>query len=416
MKKVLLIAACAVLATGVAANAGNVALSLVNSAGASADTAAAGTYTLEVRATAELGGLALFGFDFEAPAGVPLVSDQFDAAIANFEKTAGLTNPAGFGGTLSGGVLLQVGGGQNTINYTGTTPNYPTGTVLTGVGVPGPTTLASIVLDTSALTAGVYVFQISNGFANLIDPAGQAGPVYTVSAATMLAGSPTFTLTISGGGDITPPKLVSAQSMKTHGVTLGELGISIPLGLQANNRHIIEPRQGSVTKLVLTFDEPLDPLTFVPANISVIGLNSTPGAPATATLDGTGMIGTVTYADLAIPNGQLNNSAGDCYRLQLGAGITDVAGNPIDVTADKIYFAASFGNVASGGVLNNWKKVNSTDRSQVVLNITNTPTPAQAIANDVWIQGIQAGRINATDVSNVVLSISATDLDNLVLP
>jgi hypothetical protein len=102
--------------------------------------------------------------------------------------------------------------------------------------------------------------------------------------------------------------------------------------------------------------------------------------------------------------------------LQLSSGVTDLVGNPIDVTADKVYFAASFGNVFTTGVLNNWKKVNANDRGQVVLNYTTTPTPAQALAYDVWLQGVQAGRINANDTGQIVLSYSATDLDNLVVP
>jgi hypothetical protein len=50
------------------------------------------------------------------------------------------------------------------------------------------------------------------------------------------------------------------------------------------------------------------------------------------------------------------------------------------------------------------------------LNLTPTPTPAQAVAYDVRLQGPQKGKINAQDVSTVVLSFSTTDLDNSVLP
>jgi hypothetical protein len=380
-------------------------------------TPAPGTLTLDVKAlvtpTAGEGGLALFGFDLDVPAGVPLVSNQATTTLTSFVKNEGLTNPAGFGGTLSGATtLLQIGGGQNTINYTGTSTAYPTGTVVAGVGLT-EVTIATIVLDTSALTTpGDYVFQISNGFANLIDPASQpSAPPYTVSAANMLAGTPTYTLTIG----VTPaPKLVQAESLKTHGATLGELGITIPLAIQANNRHIVEPRQNSVTKLVLAFDQPIDGV--VPADFQVCGLNSTPGAPATAVVDAMDATKVIlTVADGQIPNGQLNNSPGDSYVIEVGPGVLS-GGVSVDPTADKVYFTASFGNVMTTGVLNQWKRINATDRTQIVNNITTTPTAAQAVANDIWIQGIQGGRINATDVTQCVLSFSATDLDNLVLP
>jgi hypothetical protein len=419
MKKVLVMAACAVLVTGVAANAADVALNLVDTAGNSSSTAAPGSLTLEVKGTvtptAGEGGLALFGFDLEAPAGIPLASDQATTTLATFVKDEGLTNPAGFGGTLSGNVLLQIGGGQNTIGYAGTTPSYPTGTVDPSVALT-ETVLASIVLDTSGLADGVYTIQISNEFANVIDPASQpSAPPYTVSAATMTGGSPIYTLTIQTTGDTDPPLLLGGESFKDHGAALGSLGIAIPTGLQANNRHIVEPRQGSVTELVLTFDEPsgIDPATVIPANFNVCGLNSTPGNPATATLDGTGEIVTLTFADGQIPNGDASASAGDAYVLEI-TGVADTAANVL--TQADLYFAASYGNTKSDGVLNNWKRVNSADRSQIVLNLTLTPTAAQAVQYDVRLQGPQKGKINAQDVSTTVLSFSTTDLDNLVVP
>jgi hypothetical protein len=218
----------------------------------------------------------------------------------------------------------------------------------------------------------------------------------------------------SGERDVCPPLLLWGRSWKTHG-SLGKLAITIPTGVQPNNRHVIEPRQGSVTELELTFDEPsgLDPTTVIPANFNVCGLNRTPGNPATATLDGTGEVVTLTFAAGQIPNGELNPSPGDVYVLE----ITNVADNVgAVITMQELYFAASYGNVKNDGVLNNWRKVNAVDRSQIVLNLTTTPTPAQARAYDVRLQGPQAGKINAQDVSTMVLSFSTTDLDNTVLP
>jgi hypothetical protein len=125
---------------------------------------------------------------------------------------------------------------------------------------------------------------------------------------------------------------------------------------------------------------------------------------------------TLTFADGQIPNGDASASAGDAYVLEI-TGVADTAANAIPIdTPENLYFAASYGNTKSDGVLNNWKRVNSADRSQIVLNLTLTPTAAQAVQYDVRLQGPQKGKINAQDVSTTVLSFSTTDLDNLVVP
>ncbi len=411
MKKVLMMAACAVLVTGVA-NAGDVALSLVNSAGASTDTVTAGTatYTLEVRAlvtpTAGEGGLALFGFDFDGP--VTLASNQFTTALTSFVKNEGLTNPAGFGGTLSGSTLLQVGGGQNTIGYTGTSPAYPTGTVVAGIGLT-EATIATIVLDTSALAAGDHVFQISNGFANLIEPASQpSAPPYTVSAANMLAGSPTFTLTI---GDTTPPEITSSwYSWKNHGTTLGDLGREFPQTPQTFAP--IETRAGSVTQLTFTFNKAIDPATFTPAAVTICGYVNTPPAPATATLDGTGTQATLTWAAGAIPNGFQKASVHDHYVVCIGSSVQDTEGNALAGDRD-VNFAASFGNVRFEN-LGNWRAVDSLDRTLLAQNYTTTPTPEQAVNFDIRIDGGNAGRINSLDRTQLGQSYTPSSAEWLI--
>jgi len=217
--------------------------------------------------------------------------------------------------------------------------------------------------------------------------------------------------------DTTPPQLTEVKSRKNHGVVLGNLDIVIPLGLQPSNRHIIEFRQHSATMLILSFDEPLLPATVIPANFRVCGLNSTPGSPATATLDGTGQVVTLTYANGAIPNGQLNNSPGDVYVLQVLPGVTDLAGNPIDPSYDRVYFAASFGNVNKATNVT-WANVNPADRNEIAINYTNTPTAALALRYDVVIlpAAANAGKINPTDANQVALSYSTTALDRLTLP
>ncbi|MBN1510906.1 MAG: hypothetical protein JXB13_02740 [Phycisphaerae bacterium] len=411
MKKVLMMAACAVLVTGVVANAGDVALSLVGPVGPQAP----GTATLEVKAlvtpTAGEGGLALFGFDLDVPAGVPLASNQATTTLTSFVKNEGLTNPAGFGGTLSGATtLLQIGGGQNTINYTGTSPAYPTGTVVAGVGLT-EVTVATIVLDTSALANGDHVFQISNGFANLIDPASQpSAPPYTVSAANMLAGTPTYTLTIG----VTPTDITivdNVKSWKDHGTSVNwtgtKLGLSIPLAPQT--RAPIETREGSVTEL--TFDTApigIDPLTLDPSKVTICGHVNTPPAPATATVSGTTV--TLTWAAGAIPNGYNQASQHDHYTVVISDTVKSADGG--DLTGDRDFdFAASFGNVRPDGVLGNWQNVNANDLSRLIDNYTTTPTAAQATQYDIRITGpANKGKINANDRSWLTSSYSTVGL------
>ncbi len=148
-------------------------------------------------------GLALVGFN--------LVFDGGDLTAANtpsgvlscnnpmvaFKKPEGITNPAGFGGTVIGGDLIQVGGGQNTIMNTAGNADFPIGTVLPGVAQPGPTGCGTAVLVTGSLTApmtaGTYHLNLEELFANVIIQ-GQTGIPFW---ATEPAGNGTVAGTIS---------------------------------------------------------------------------------------------------------------------------------------------------------------------------------------------------------------------------
>ena len=89
-----------------------------------------------------------------------------------FDRPAGLTNPAGFGGTPVSGSLVQVGGAQNTIRNV--FAPFPNGNVITDVAQIGqplalvtgqliaPTTPGNYTLVPSSVVANVIV-QGSNG-------------------------------------------------------------------------------------------------------------------------------------------------------------------------------------------------------------------------------------------------------------
>ncbi|MHC5111978.1 MAG: hypothetical protein ACYTHJ_19115 [Planctomycetota bacterium] len=115
-------------------------------------------------------GLALFGFDLVYDGGD---MDQASAPAGDitdgFVTPNGINNPAGFGGTVIGGDLIQVGGGQNTIkNDIGNAP-FPIGLVITGVGQTSVTLATGFVTVPEGATEGsVYTISVANVFANVI--------------------------------------------------------------------------------------------------------------------------------------------------------------------------------------------------------------------------------------------------------
>jgi hypothetical protein len=138
-------------------------------------------------------GLALFGLDLvfdggdleqaNSPQGEP--TPGCDNPMINFTIPWGITNPDGFGGTVIDGNLIQVGGGQNTINNTPDNAHFPIGPVLTGVCQPsgcGPT-----VIVTGSLRApeheGVYTLRAENIFANVIKEGETGEPFWATESA-----------------------------------------------------------------------------------------------------------------------------------------------------------------------------------------------------------------------------------------
>ena len=137
-------------------------------------------------------GLDLVGFDLDFDGGDLMQADTptgdpnsgCENPMIHFTIPWGITNPAGYGGTIIGGDLIQVGGGQNTIKNT--IPPFPIGEVLTGVSQPGG--CGPAVLVTGTLTApavyGTYTLALENLFANVIrEGETGAGPFWATEAA-----------------------------------------------------------------------------------------------------------------------------------------------------------------------------------------------------------------------------------------
>ncbi len=124
-------------------------------------------------------GLAMFAFDLTFDGG-PLSPVSPTSAISSFVAPNGVNNPAGFGGTPSGGDLLQVGGAQNTI--LNTFAPQPVGVIQPGLAMPS----VPVFIATGALTApsqpGTYVLSAENVFANVLDPSSTGAPFWKVQA------------------------------------------------------------------------------------------------------------------------------------------------------------------------------------------------------------------------------------------
>ena len=106
-------------------------------------------------------GLALVLFDLSFSAGDLTPGDAPVAPpMNNFARILGITNPAGFGGTVIGGDLIQVCGAQNTIKNTAANAEFPVGSVIVDLAQ------SQLVLITGSLTApitpGEYTLALTN--------------------------------------------------------------------------------------------------------------------------------------------------------------------------------------------------------------------------------------------------------------
>ena len=127
-------------------------------------------------------GLAAFSLNLGFSGG-PLAQAAAPSAppMDSFNRPKGLTNPAGFGGTVVAGVLVQVGGAQNTIKNV--FAPFPNGTVVTGVAQPGlPVSLVNGNL-TAPNPVGTYTLVPSSVAANVIQTGQNGIPFWRVDKA-----------------------------------------------------------------------------------------------------------------------------------------------------------------------------------------------------------------------------------------
>ena len=157
-------------------------------------------------------GLALLAADLvssgDNPASITLdPADNVPAAMSNFSRPAGISNPGesdpttGYIGVLRDGNLRQIGGGQNTFGVA-----QPIGTgiaenanVTSGVGQSGTVTLASGSF-TAPSTEGAYTISLENVVANTIVQRNNPPSFSPVSRATSTLSAGSITFTVGAGG------------------------------------------------------------------------------------------------------------------------------------------------------------------------------------------------------------------------
>mgnify|MGYP005836116787 FL=1 len=180
----------------------------------------------------------------------------------------------------------------------------------------------------------------------------------------------------------TPPVILEWFSANTHGRGVGEAALPI-----ADDGTFTEPRDGGIRRLVVAFNEPVNPASLTPAGVRIAG-NDAAGGPID--LSGIGITvdwrdsNTMAVIDFATP---LPDFARYLVRLE---GIRDSASNPLSGDNDRI-FTALRGDV-SGDC-----RVKVTDLSRI-----NGQTIDPISANElhkVRADVSMDGRVNVTDLS-----------------
>lgn len=189
-------------------------------------------------------GLAFFAFDLEFSGGaLPQADAPTSANMLNFATPLGLNNPAGFGGTLNNGNLIQIGGAQNTINQTFAAA--PSGLVMTGIAAQGSPEVLVSGSFTAPTTAGTYFLAPTNMHANVIDANATSMPFWTVSTA-----QPGVTLGLTVNvSDCTPPSNSCVGKANSAGCTVslhasGQATLTGPDNLVIHAPAVINKRFG----------------------------------------------------------------------------------------------------------------------------------------------------------------------------
>jgi hypothetical protein len=344
-----------------------------------------GSYHINATTDAPM-GLALWGADVVWSSETPTAMTA-PAGMSSFKRNNGLNNPAGYGGTLSGRTLLQVGGAQNTIGNVVPNAPYPVGAVVTGIGYPGP---VSVAVGTCPGTGSFVPVHLENCFASVITGPPVAG-VYPVEPATTSCGT-----AVEVCPEAPPPmRMVAAESRAAHGAA-GTF--AIPINLTAAGTSVTnEPRVFSTSNaqtIRMTFDEPVmaPPAGCVTIVRSSTGTTQTP----TTIVQSSAMIYDITL------NGtgqQAPLADADRYTVTVASTVKDLAGNPL--SGDQNFqFILLGGNPTVTPVATKWL-VNGSDVSQTQARAGQGVTASNFTYDVIRVPSSTAGVINGNDVSGV---------------
>ena len=347
--------------------------------------AGTGQYWITATTDAPL-GLALWGADVVWNTGPPTAM-AIPAGMATFARNNGLNNPAGYGGTVSGSTLLQVGGAQNTIGNVVANAPYPVGMVVTGIGFGAPVTVA-----TGSAPWGTTI-SLANCFASVITGPAVAG-VYPVEAATTdCSGVVTIVLA-------EPPMILDSwvSRLEHQAGTFFDIGLSQaggagkPLGSTTIPSRNCERRiRGTALgyKLRCTFDQAVS-------------------VPAGSVTTNTGKVATITNVsgntwEFAFVGANALTNPGK-YTITVSTAVTSVpCGLPLVWGDRDVDLYLLQGNVANAGDPAGLLQVNTTDKSQLILKIGQT-----ANLTNFWydISNVGTlGSIDSTDKSQLILKI-----------
>lgn len=313
-----------------------------------------------------------------------------------FVVPQGMGNPDGFGGTLMGGNLIQIGGAQNTIKNTfGNAPFPLLDPILTGVAQPGGCGPAEIA--TGSLTApnapGQYFLNAYDIVANVIAD-GEDGTVFWAVEPAGLGAVTNLTVNVQA--------CVAAvgqtwESVVSHLPNFpgGDIGLVIPEDATPGDNTdspFSEPRS-AVSKLVVTFSSAINAATATPAAVSLTGRDS---GGNLMNLGGTAIGTSVVAGDTKLEI-TFTPSLPDFakYRVVLNGVQTAGCGAAV-VTGTERIFTALRGDAAGGGD----RRVNATDLGGVRGLVGTNPIDA-GILNHVRADFNNDGRINATDLGGV---------------
>lgn len=394
----------AVIATGLTATAtmaSNINISVQQTDGTNAITVAPGA-SVDYKIIGTLSddaneGLALIGLSLDFTGGPltqgnsPVVGVSSCAEpMRAFVKNDGITNPDGFGGTVIGGDLIQAGGAQNTIMNTADNALFPVGAVFTGIAEPLPSGCGPAVILTGALTVppgtpfGDYFLNAFDVFANVI-VAGEdgTGTFWATEAAGFDPATNLTNLTVTVQPTCTAAVADDWQSVATHGA-VGEVGLVIPdTGLFS------EPRSG-ITKIVVTFSNPIDPTTASPGAIGLAGRDSAGNLrDLSGIVIGTSVVASDTKLEITFTPKLPDFSK---YRVSLN-GVENACGTAV-VTGTQRILTALQGDAAMNRV------INSADVGGA-RSLLNTDPINPANTNHVRSDANDDGRISSADVGGI---------------